>query len=342
MEGAPKLTNRIEQKEEIKNLEGIDFVFSENPELKKIALESIEPSFNDKKKIFEMLRGILIDMVRDTSEYEKYNGETLAVDNFSEESFELLLQGLEENNINIKPQQENLNKTLEDQTSQEVIPEGADVMDYFNPSTGMFSAFTSEQEKENSLQSTKHSIELLNYFETKDEKAREVYEKYLETIFPESKVKDIVYHGTLNGKFEEFKTNGSKDNIGKLGAMAGTRKAAEFVRQNPDYIYDYLSPDDPNRKPLPENSHIFSLLMNIKNPKIAESLDIAMTYNRKSLDENNYDGVVVRGFAEDETGRIRETGFGDENIVFAPEQIHILGSQKDIEIFKDFSKEKNN
>jgi hypothetical protein len=41
--------------------------------------------------------------------------------------------------------------------------------------------------------------------------ALQLYSKYLDTIFPNSKVKDIVYHGTSFGKFDKF----SKDELGK-------------------------------------------------------------------------------------------------------------------------------
>lgn len=53
MENFPKPINKQEQKEGVKIPEGIDFVFSENPELQRIALESMEPSFEDKKKYLE-------------------------------------------------------------------------------------------------------------------------------------------------------------------------------------------------------------------------------------------------------------------------------------------------
>lgn len=258
-----------------------------------------------------MIRGTLINSVRDTPAYEKYNGKTLSVDNFSEESFDLLLQGLEENNIDIKPQLDNLVQTFEEQNSQEVIPTGADVMDYFNPSTGMFSAFTSEQEKENSLKNTQHSIELLNYLETKDEKAKEVYEKYLETIFPESEVKDIVFHSTPNETFEEF-------DFDKPKTDPFTKDGAYFTTE--PYAY--------------KNKIVAKL--DIKNPIIID--DVTDTINKfGELEKSNrYDSAIGKStFAGKEDYR--------EYVVFNPEQIHILGSQKDQEMFKEFvEKEKNN
>lgn len=352
MEGAPKPVNKIEQKEEIKNLEGIDFVFSENPELKKIALESIEPSFDDKKKIFQMLRLTLIDAVRDTSEYEKYNGKTLVVGNFSEESFELLLQGLEENNIDIKSQLDNLNKTLEEQISQEVIPTGADVMDYFNPSTGMFSDFTSKQEKQNSLQSTKHSMELLNYLETKDEKAKEVYKNYLETIFPESKVKDIMYHGSPRNDIDNFfspESDGYKKQETTTTGVGGIYFADSY-KYALKYT-DFTNPDSKSR--VDENNkvkkgRVYPTVLNLKKPIIiannvtdghTEGLGKATMWSigdilLNSLRKNEIDGMIAGEYM------INTEGF-KEIVVFEPEQVHILGSQKDQEMFNKFINKEN-
>lgn len=347
MEGAPKPVNKIEQKEEIKNLEGIDFVFSENPELKKIALESIEPSFDDKKKIFQMLRLTLIDAVRDTSEYEKYNGKTLVVGNFSEESFELLLQGLEENNIDIKPQLDNLNKTLEEQISQEVIPTGADVMDYFNPSTGMFSDFTSKQEKQNSLQSTKHSMELLNYLETKDEKAKEVYKNYLETIFPESKVKDIMYHGSPRNDIDNFfspESDGYKKQETTTTGVSGIYFSDKF-----DYAKEYIGRIGKGVKDEKAKGSIYPVLVNIQNPlAVSERYDDGMTPGTYSmtdlwnidkdfldhLNSNKYDAVVSGKYLQSTKGH-------NEIAVLDSENIHILGSQKDQEMFNEFINKEN-
>ena len=302
MENFPKPINKQEQKEEIKVLKGVDFVFEQYPEIEKIAQESLEPCFEDKKRIFEMLRLSLIESVRDTEDYEKYNGNTLAVSNFSEDSYDLLLQGLEENNIDIQPRLGNLQKTLEEQNAQGVMPEDADVMDYFNPSTGAFSVFTSEQEKEISLKNTEHDIELLKYLENKDEKAKEIYAKYLETIFPESQVKDIVYHSTPNDKFEEFNFSIPKtDPFTKDGAYFATEP----------YTY----------------TNKIASKLKINKPLVVD--DITDTINKfgELKKSDDYDGAI---------GSTPAQADYKEYVVFEPEQIHILGSQKDQEMFKEF------
>lgn len=166
------------------------------------------------------------------------------------------------------------------------------------------------------------------------QQALEQYSQYLDTIFPDSKVKDIVYHGTTKGKFDKFITEGSSDNIGKLGAMAGSIEAANLQKGKQDRPA-WVRPEEWVEPELPKGSHLYSLLFSLKNPYIAESLDDAMTLSRNDLKEKGHDGVIIRGF-ENDRGRLIETGFGDEYIAFEPEQIHILGSKQDIEGFKEF------
>lgn len=167
----------------------------------------------------------------------------------------------------------------------------------------------------------------------------EEYSEYLDTIFPNNKLKDIVYHGTTKGKFDKFITEGSSDNIGKLGAMAGSIEAANLQRGKQDRP-DWVRPEEWVEPELPKGSHLYSLLFNLKNPYIADSLDAAMILRRNDLKEKGYDGVIIRGF-ENDKGRLIETGFGDEYVAFEPEQIHILGSKQDIEGFKDWKSNKS-
>ncbi len=136
------------------------------------------------------------------------------------------------------------------------------------------------------------------------------------------------------GKFDKFITEGSSDNIGKLGAMAGSIEAANLQRGKQDRP-DWVRPEEWVEPELPKGSHLYSLLFNLKNPYIADSLDAAMILSRNDLKEKGYDGVIIRGF-ENDKGRLIETGFGDEYVAFEPEQIHILGSQADVQGFKDF------
>lgn len=144
--------------------------------------------------------------------------------------------------------------------------------------------------------------------------SKEQYSKYLETVFPESKVREILYHGTISeNKIEKFDNNYqyNRKGVTYLGdleqaqgykdADRGTLYAAIVDLQNP-YI----------QKPLPED---------------VWATDQLEKEHLSSFRELGYDGIVGDGI------------FGDrERVIFEPEQIRILGSKKDIEDFKEFVK----
>jgi hypothetical protein len=129
----------------------------------------------------------------------------------------------------------------------------------------------------------------------------EQYSAYLDTIFPDSKVKDIVYH---QGKedFEKFDLSKSTE--------------------SPVIYFSYYKP----------TTSIFgdktkSLILNFKNPFIEkDSLQydsLEQTYKDKFVEEG-YDAIITPN----------EIG-----VAFEPEQIHILGNKEDIDGFKQFVSE---
>jgi hypothetical protein len=171
---------------------------------------------------------------------------------------------------------------------------------------------------------------------------QEEYSQYLDSVFPYSKVKDIVYHGSPN-KFDKFE-------IGDIGYHFGTKQAAKDRIENV------------------ENPIIYNVILNINNiakisdtgthkpDYIAEEL-----YNKglfKKYLDLKYDIMDSQIVHEDKIGYdlIRENlevdglmyineyeDKGSESfIVFEPEQIHILGNKQDIEGFKDFTRGQKN
>lgn len=129
------------------------------------------------------------------------------------------------------------------------------------------------------------------------------YLQYLSTIFKTSKVKDIVYHGT-DKKFDVFDFTIEKtDPFTKDGAYFAT------------IPYDY-------KEKLPA-------LLDIKNPK--EFADITDTSNKFGELEKSteFDSAI---------GKSTVKGYENyrEYVVFEPKQIHVLGSQTDIQRFKEF------
>ena len=76
----------------------------------------------------------------------------------------------------------------------------------------------------NSLEELKSSI----ITPQQKQQAQQIYSQYLDTIFPDSKVKDIVYHGS-NIKFEEF----LEDNLNYFGTK-------EIAKGYGKYLYSSL------------------------------------------------------------------------------------------------------
>lgn len=132
-----------------------------------------------------------------------------------------------------------------------------------------------------------------------EQQAQQLYSQYLDTIFPDSKVKDIVYHNTTE-RFETF----DKSKLISDGF--------------------YFTPDSKVYKHA--GNVKMSVLLNLKNP-ITDAIGLSETINKpgdtKRFSDLGYDGIVdLEGL--------------NEYIVFEPEQIHILGNKQDIEGFKQF------
>ena len=153
------------------------------------------------------------------------------------------------------------------------------------------------------------------------------YATYLDTMFPDSKVKDVVYHGT-GKEFNEFSREIAKQRTGfhfttKIG-LENSR--FNFPKTNKTVILNITNPlktDDlgGNFKWAKDN-----LLKqgNVEDANKTKGWDIEKENNPNS------DGFIYINKAENE-------GYGEQSyMVFEPEQIHILGSQSDIEGFKNW------
>jgi hypothetical protein len=160
----------------------------------------------------------------------------------------------------------------------------------------------------------------------------EQYSKYVNTIFPNSKVKNVVYHST-NNDIEGDYLRPSKE---------GVYGAGIYVQTSRDYAYFY-------------GSNILSLVINTKSPfrffkENGEKNDLFSKilgkwektkkfYYAEAAKEEFQDELKKNGFDSIKT---TETGDYSYYILFEPEQAHILGSKKDIEGFKKYLDELRN
>lgn len=166
------------------------------------------------------------------------------------------------------------------------------------------------------------------------QQAQQLYSQYLDTVFPDSKVKDIVYHGT-NKKFDKFDKNFlSKYDVGYYGK-------GFYFSTKPNKSYS-----DKNYHKQELDGVMLSVLVNLPNPNYKASNDFSDTGKDVVKDK----GVIV--IDEDLDNELTEKTktpeefvnallkLGkydiDQIVVFEPEQIHILGTEQDIEGFRQW------
>ena len=140
------------------------------------------------------------------------------------------------------------------------------------------------------------------------------YMQYLSTIFKTSKVKDIVYHG-----YKLKKDNYGRDDL-KIEKFDKSKAPKGFYfTTDKDYANTFTT-----KYTNVKESGIIQAIVNLNNPK--QEKDLFRTSPEIATNENK-DGFIGN-----------DMGFEKENVVvvFEPEQIHILGSKKDIEKFKNW------
>ena len=163
------------------------------------------------------------------------------------------------------------------------------------------------------------------------QQALEVYSQYLDTIFPDSKVKDIVYHGTnepiIGEKF--IVTEGA---TGRGIWFSGSRKYAQIQMDRAQPSESLIG------RPLRGEPTMYSILLDIKNPKNFYNATGALLVQtpsefNKQYDRNNNDAAL---FHHPNSKKPITSDSADQVVVFESEQIHILSSKKDLEMFKNF------
>jgi hypothetical protein len=150
---------------------------------------------------------------------------------------------------------------------------------------------------------------------------QEQYSQYLDTIFPDSKVKDIVVHLSRVPNIEKFKIN---DNT--QGNFINSQVLGSGVYfASPDSI-DYWSMElgfiDDITGAYTKNRNIYFAILNSKFPE--------------EFQKNYIDDIDVKEGTDVVINQSRITGKREEYVVKNPDIIHILGSKQDIEGFKEF------
>ena len=169
------------------------------------------------------------------------------------------------------------------------------------------------------------------------------YSQYLDTIFPDSKVKDIVYRSD-KPNLEKFSIKYSNSNFGFHSGIFLSTDIDYLKKEYGNHIYSTLIDIKnlvPTKIPLNKETVANILLENELNvTDLPYWEDLSEEEKEKTFEEfeNNrkvIDGVV--GNDSDSIGEdLRDEIKGKEYVVINEKQIHILGSKQDVKGFKDF------
>ena len=132
------------------------------------------------------------------------------------------------------------------------------------------------------------------------------YSEYLKTIFPNSKVQDIVYHGSTANNIKSF----NKELIGSREKVEHWFGDGFYFTKIKEYAQAY-------------GDNIYQAIVNIENPNIyGEGHRFGYLKDNENDITPNFDGSIVEN--------------GKELAVFESKNIHILGSKQDVEGFKKY------
>ena len=214
-----------------------------------------------------------------------------------------------------------------------------------------------------SLLNKGYAVDKGSYFEIQlknKQQAQQQYSQYLDSIFPDSKVKDVVYHGT--GNLEKVKAEGFSKSKLKTGEGTNLQGAGFYFAKFKQVLSNYAKGEKGGfvqaivnlKNPLQERNfpEFLERELNEKHVSLANVIEVGQKVDNW-LSKNNKDGVIwnqvssfKQGTVEQETAREKLFGTAynknkktldvEHYSVIEPEQIHILGNKQDIEGFKKF------
>lgn len=168
-----------------------------------------------------------------------------------------------------------------------------------------------------------------------EQQVKEIYSKYLDTIFPDSKFKDILYHGSPNINIEKFLS--PQDELYVKHENTTTGSTGVYFADSLDEAKRYTSWNEG------ENGKVYPVVLDIQKfftvaDKILDGINggfsksILWNIQKGMLDtlkSNDIDAFVAGEHM------IKTEGF-KEVVILNTNKIHILGSKQDIEKFKEF------
>jgi len=166
--------------------------------------------------------------------------------------------------------------------------------------------------------------------------SRKEYMEYVQSIFPESKVKQVLFHGGRKG-IDKFMTPKDPDFKKNKGIGTSTQDYGIYFTADKGMAKQYSMG---HKK---QDRQIYCVLVNAENPVFTNvwfALQIRKAINEDvfwpaKITDKDYKKLVDSGHDS-----IIWSGERGEVIVFNPEQIHILGTQEDLDKFKQWKNNK--
>ncbi|MFC1644467.1 hypothetical protein ACFL08_00395 [Patescibacteria group bacterium] len=144
---------------------------------------------------------------------------------------------------------------------------------------------------------------------------RELFQEYLDGIFPDSKVQDVLYHTSGAEKIE-------KPNVVNYNEGIQSDQYGFYMSDVPNSIY---------------GESIHPVKINVSKGKELDALEIVL-FKKGDYEELGRESV-------DAVYAAREKGEGEydysEIVIFEEDNIHVLGSEKDLEMASEFLRRKN-
>lgn len=173
---------------------------------------------------------------------------------------------------------------------------------------------------------------------------KEQYSEYLETIFPESKIKDIVYHQTTSKEFDvtEWKLsqlggayfnfyNSQKTNPKLIQGMIELFGKERTIKA----VVDVRDPFIVNRQNYKEIEKKIGLstqdISKLRNNFDLSENDSILGFANPTQDKGEIDDLENHSIPKDKKSSIELGLFDPSN------QVHILGSKQDIQGFRNFT-----
>ncbi len=167
---------------------------------------------------------------------------------------------------------------------------------------------------------------------------KEEYSRYLNTVFPESKIKDILYHGTNAEKIDTFNTSAGSYGTGiYLQTSHGKYFTDTFGKNVVSVILNTKNPYTFYSNFKGSSGELPKLWIELREEhRKSNTLNKMADHFNDEIRKLGYDSTIIQTI---DTSLVSKNEF--HHLVFEPEQVHILGNEQDMKGFKEFIGNRN-